>query len=499
MSHPSSSSFRALQAHFANRAPLTQTATTPPDLDGAHPSQDDEPTTGEGPYPGHIHYTTGSHEQEPQPQAGMDGEQPHNLEFHAPFGYSNSHPSDDNMTDKLDPRILGIVPLNEGPIDASFDGSAMQTDSLLEMQNGLHEEASTIDRTAEGTLRLLEATDDDVGEYFRRPKAEARKTSSRAVRGRVVKRRGPRKAAEPTGDVKMRLSLASNAYIQGNIDEAIEFVEDAIRINAETHRAWTLLAELFIEKEWPRKSLTARIFAAKMRPKDIAGWLQCAALAVSLSEQLPEEAEEITNDAIHCYGAVLRANIEHREAREARGALYLVAGHPKMAARDYAFLVERDLSDIDSLRSLTEISLDLAMCRKNGKVDKPSAVIALYHRVIAHLQEEGPAPNRLPFDMDDVHALVTLLCFTRQFEEALHTLKSLSRWVLQRESETYWNSWTGDDREWDEDNTRRAAVAEFDGFRYSDSQYGHGLPLKLRTKLAVIRLKLGDEDEATVS
>ena len=117
-----------------------------------------------------------------------------------------------------------------------LDPALTETDALLKRQNHL-----ILERPFLGPLNGRKTPKG----YF---DADEPRRGRGGRGGRASRKRGPRKAAEPTGDVKYRLNMATNAYMGGRIDEAIEYVEDAIRINAETHRAWMLLASFLEEK-----------------------------------------------------------------------------------------------------------------------------------------------------------------------------------------------------------------------------------------------------------
>ncbi len=45
-----------------------------------------------------------------------------------------------------------------------------------------------------------------------------------------------------------------------------------------------------------------------------------------------------------------------------------------------------------------------------------------------------------------------------QWEEGAYELKRISRWLLGRPDETYWDDWPDDDREWDATDDRRVEV-----------------------------------------
>ncbi|KAI1816026.1 hypothetical protein GGS20DRAFT_540629 [Poronia punctata] len=371
--------------------------------------------------------------------------------------------------------------------DGNFGESA--TDALLQrqldLQDGSDQESEWEDRQGRDS-RYSDPDDDDPR---RRRRGKGRRQPAR--RGQ---KRGPRKAAEPTGDVKYRINMASEAYMNGRLDEAIEWAEDAIRINAETYRAWTLLASLLEEKGDLKGSFTARVFACHLQPKHVEGWLHCAEIGIALRDELPDEASTLLEQSAVCYSAALRADINNRQARHGRAAIAVERRQYRTAAKDYLYLLERCEYDVHALRSYAEMTILLASA---GKRDfyKPESAIEWYRRAFSHFQENG-TDDRYLVEWQDIDIFASLLAYIGHTKDALYELKSLARWLLGRQDETFWDDWQEDDREWDVDNARRLEFEDYHEGMYPESSYGGGLPLELRTKLAVYRLKLGDLAEA---
>lgn len=422
---------------------------------------------------------------------------------------SESNPTHPRPSQSLDTQDQ-ITPMDTG------------VDSLLQRQNELRELEASRGNGSQLEKRDVEALNGALQQTPINTKGSSRGTKRKnvpsnkyfeegghdsslpPVRGRGRgRRRGPRKAAEPTGDVKLRLNMASEAYLQGRIDDAIQLVEDAIRINAEIHRAWILLAQLFEERGELRKRLTAQICAAQLEPKNIDGWLSVAQQAVALRDMYPDDADELTRQAIFCYSGALRSDNEHRTARHSRAALVLDRGYYKGAAKDYTFLANRLYYDVYALRGLAETTVLLAETSKRKQPTyTPESAIDAYRRCIDHFRESG-FDEEYPFEWEDVYIFVDLLGYVKQFREGIHELKSLARWLLDRSEESFWDYFNDDlvddDREWDADNVRRLEVPGFQEGKSPDASYGNGLPLQLRAKLGVYRLELGQEDEAMVS
>ncbi|KAI5928521.1 hypothetical protein F4810DRAFT_8214 [Camillea tinctor] len=406
-----------------------------------------------------------------------------------------------DLTEFLDPALSNEHLSNVTPDQGSSLGSSHRKDRELDAPG--EDEANPGDAT---TDPLLERQNDlqndpefDDGPPLKRFKPGRASNyldkDQEPRRQRASKKRGPRKAAEPTGDVKYRINMASNAYMDGELDKAIEWIEDAIRINAETYRAWALLASFLEDKGDNKGSFTARVFACHLQPKNVEGWSQCAEIGIALRDEFPDDAEEYHEQAMFCYSQALRADIEDRPARHGRAALAFEKGQIKTAAKDYLYLVERCYFDVYALRGLAEMSVLLAHTGKQEFEDRPHIAINWYRRCIAHIQENGVDP-RYPFEWQDVKIFVELLAYVGHTKDAIYELKLLARWLLGRQDETFWDDWQDDDREWDVDNIRRLQFDEYREGIYPATSYGSGLLLEFRAKLVIYRLKLDDMDEA---
>ncbi|KAI0118866.1 hypothetical protein GGR51DRAFT_497986 [Nemania sp. FL0031] len=385
------------------------------------------------------------------------------------------------------PYSASATPQNFGA--SSFDST---TDALLKRQLELQDKSDEESELENRRRRPSRYDDEDDDEPQRSRRGRGR---GRGGRARGTKR-GPRKAAEPTGDVKYRIHMALNAYTEERFDDALEWVEDAIRINAETYRAWTLLASILQEKGDLKGSFTARVFSCHLQPRHVDGWLDCAEMGKKLRVELPEDAAEFTEQISICCSAALRADINNKEARHDRAAIAAERGQIRTAAKDYLYLLEHGDGeyDLEALRLYAEMTMELASRGKRNPY-KLSSAIDWYSRAFTHFRT-NTIDSRPPFTWQDIDVFSRLLIHVEHTKDALYELKSLARWLLGRSSESFWDDWQDDDREWDVDNTRRTGFEDFQEGKYPESSYGSSFPLEMRTKLAVYRLKLGDLDEA---
>jgi general transcription factor 3C polypeptide 3 (transcription factor C subunit 4) len=297
--------------------------------------------------------------------------------------------------------------------------------------------------------------------------------------------RGPRKAAEPSGDIKLRLSRANEAFISGNYEDARLIILEIIRINAETYEAWTILSAVFRELGRISDALMALIYAAHLRPKDVAGWLRCAQFAQT---ETGDQWRDYLPTATFCYSSALRADSKCVEARLGKAMICLERNKPAGAISEYKNILKVRPHDLEIVRPLVSAYID--------NNDTKSAK-ELYKEMFAYLRSPT-GEDEQEVTWNDVNAYVTLYEYLEDYDTALGELKSLSRWLLGREIENFWDEVTSDDCEWDLENTRRAEIPGFDQHRFPLSTYGNGLPIELRARMGLCRLGLGHNEEALV-
>ncbi|UKZ79294.1 hypothetical protein TrVFT333_007044 [Trichoderma virens FT-333] len=299
--------------------------------------------------------------------------------------------------------------------------------------------------------------------------------------------RGPRKAAKPRGDITARLAKVNQAFLLGDYSKALDLVSEVIRINAETHQAWTALSSIFREQGEHARALSAMVYAAHLRPKDVAAWLDCASFALNIVSE--DEASNLQTARL-CYSAALRADPTNLAARLGKATVCHQQGHLAAAISEYNIVLKHHPYDLEIVRKLAEACID----NKNTEAAVPSAIVA-YRRYFDYEIENTPLHgSSAPWH--DIGIYVELIASTGGYAEAIYELKALSRWLVGRVQEQYWDQWQVDDCEWDENDERRSHVPHFHDSMFDPELYGPSLPLDFRARLAMYRLRLGEEEEA---
>lgn len=306
---------------------------------------------------------------------------------------------------------------------------------------------------------------------------------------RKYKRRRKGKTLEPSADIKQRLFVASDAFMKRDFEYAYEILSEVIRINAETYDAWMMLSSIYQERMQMPEAIMAMCFAAHLHPGDFHGWMTVAQFA--LDDTTPGERERNLEVAQLCYSAAIKANRKSLRARIGKANSALEAGKSGIAAGEYVKVLKLRPYNMAVLRNLAEAAFDTKSAKKYIEQAK-----GFYEQVIAHVRTGGQHLKG-QFMWSDVIIYVEMCAFLEMYSDATLALRSLSRMLIGRQDETYWDNYPDDDREWDQDEDRRREASEYSPGRYPYDAYGPALPLDLRAKLAVYRLKLAQDEEAT--
>ncbi|KAK0630545.1 hypothetical protein B0T17DRAFT_607433 [Bombardia bombarda] len=311
---------------------------------------------------------------------------------------------------------------------------------------------------------------------------------------RQSRKLGPRKAAKPTPDILFRLSLAKESFERKEYDDAIKMLGEVIRINSETYSAWTMLSTIHEELGDREKATMSLMAAAHLVPKNVPYLINTAVYALYGVEDMEDgpERSRALERANLCYSQALIADKRNIEARTGKADVLMMQGHNALALAQYYRALEYQPLNIRTVRNVADVALDAKDPRKTCEGAKRA-----YRRIIDHLQAEGTLEtDEGRFEWSDLRIYLEFFAVLEQWQAAAYELKELSRWLLGRRDEAYWDHRTDDDREWDLYDDRRILVPDFKPTQHPPDTYGQGLPIDLRAKLYVYRRKLGLEFEA---
>ncbi|KAK5304996.1 transcription factor TFIIIC subunit tfc4 [Exophiala xenobiotica] len=370
------------------------------------------------------------------------------------------------------------------------------TDSGPAAGDGEDQAAETSAGEEDMSMDDVDATDVDQANGPSRKRGRGKQSSAA---GRPKKRRktgkrggwskgmqlGHRPAIDPGPEFTQLLNDANNAWVELDIDQAQELCLKAIAINPEIYAAHALLSEVYFHKGQNERGIAALFTGAHSIPTDPDVWQRVAAACL---ERPSGDMQRALQQASYCYARIISKNRKELDARLQRASVNRQLGNYRKAFADLETILEHKPRHSDAMRLIADICVETQ--------DLPKAK-ALYEETLDYYRQNG-FEGEEEFTWADVLVYVQLLAQEEPPELALEnsiaTLKRLSRWLLGRQDETYWDEYTEDDREWDsEDDPRRVAVPQFISCKHPPDAYGPGLPLELRARLGMLRLKQGPE------
>lgn len=282
-------------------------------------------------------------------------------------------------------------------------------------------------------------------------------------------------------EVKNLMGEANQAFAAGDLDHAMVLVKKVIQIEAGVYSAWKILGEIFKEKGEFHKCLLAWLTAAHAKPKDWELWLTCARMSL---DQYGEDKQNYRDQALYCYNRAIRGNSDNIDAIYDRSLLYKETGQLKKASEGFIALNRLLPNDMAILREIAGLYTEL---------NKIPEAIEYYMCSLTHFRTTGNSDK--VFGWSELNILVELYMMLHQWNEAIKTVGNVGRWLYGRAEESYWDE-LDDDREWDSTDERRLAIPEFVTTRFDPETYA--LPLELRVKLGVCRIKQKNKTEAMV-
>ncbi|KAI1613202.1 hypothetical protein EDD37DRAFT_561902 [Exophiala viscosa] len=292
---------------------------------------------------------------------------------------------------------------------------------------------------------------------------------------------GPRYAIDPGAEFNQLHKEANDAFIDQDTENALDLILSAIAINPEIYAAHSLLSEIYFTRGEDHKAIAALFTGAHSIPTDPDVWERVAHACL---EHATGDKQRALQQASYCYSCIVRNDPKNFDARFKRATISKQIQNYRKATTDCETILEHMPRNSSVLRLLAEI------CIETRDLDKAKA---MYEETLDYYRENG-FEGEEDFTWADVLVYGQLLAQEEPpdlaLSNAMSTLKRLSRWLLGRQDESYWDEYTEDDREWDsEDDPRRSLAAQFVPGKYSLDAYGTGLPLELRARLGILRLK----------
>lgn len=263
--------------------------------------------------------------------------------------------------------------------------------------------------------------------------------------------------------------------------KAMRLAQQAIGVNPEFYSAHALLSEIYFAQGEDQQAVNALYFGAYAAPRDADIWQGVADACLRLKTI---DRETALRQALNCFRRILDIDEHHHDAVFQRAAIYHEMGNRGRALREYDSLLKVLPHNTSIIRQKAPLLQQI------GRVDE---AISICEASIAHGKGTGDCAED-DFSWPDIIVYTDIIARCGQMEEAIVKLKRLSRWLVDREMEEFWDDMVDDDREWDsEHEPRRVETEGFHPNLFPEELYGRALPFEVRVKLGLYRLTQGPD------
>ncbi|KAI8939564.1 hypothetical protein NX059_003328 [Plenodomus lindquistii] len=313
-------------------------------------------------------------------------------------------------------------------------------------------------------------------------------------RGRSAGLRGPRRVADPGREFKELQRQANERFIARDYEAALGFAQKAIQLNPEIFDAWNITSEIYAAMGEEERSIAALIAGAPTK-RDAGLWQFIIERINKLDPaQYPDYSEAAKTSAIlACLNQIILLN-DNYEARSHKLEIEARLGHASrcMVLGLKMLKTRKEQGEDPDVEVLKIMAMMGTSSPRQTRIHLGKLMTSFEEAIDVFTDmDRSPTDNELDWEMINIY--LDLLDRKGDYSRGIQRLRSLARWKQGRREETYWDD-EKDDREFDlEDEPRRVAVPQFKR-KSQDAKYGQTLPLEIRIKLGLFRLRHSPDD-----
>ncbi|UPX19168.1 uncharacterized protein EKO05_0009438 [Ascochyta rabiei] len=313
--------------------------------------------------------------------------------------------------------------------------------------------------------------------------------------GRPSGKRGPRAIADPGPEFRNLQRSANERFIARDYPAALEYGQKAVQLNPEIFDAHNIVSEIYAAMGEELKSIESLIIGAPTKRDPELWHLIIERIKKLDTTDHPNYTEEVKTAVIlQCLKSIIALDVTNYEARSLKLEIEARLGHVSKCVNLGTKMLktlreQKQDPDTEVLKIMAMMGTSTAKQTKRHL----TKIIEEFDQAIETYTGPGRDPRTSDLDWELINIYLDLLDRTGKYEYALKRLKDLSRWKQGRRNETYWDE-QKDDREFDlEDTPRRVEVFDFKR-KSKSAKYGEALPLEIRVKMGLFRLRNSADD-----
>nr|XP_019047149.1 hypothetical protein I302_03756 [Kwoniella bestiolae CBS 10118]OCF26079.1 hypothetical protein I302_03756 [Kwoniella bestiolae CBS 10118] len=345
------------------------------------------------------------------------------------------------------------------------------------------------DRLAGFVSRAIPSGADDGvgGRDFQREiaLADAEELPQPARRRRIQK---PRRIHKPSHEVTRLLGQANFHNLNEEFQEAIEIYLEVIRHDPYVPAAWASLATCYEDLGDIEKARQMRFLGAHI-DNDEETWKE-------LAYQFKQTGQQ--DQCVYCLRKALKFNPSATELLFDLGIIYVAQRQRTRACDVFRKLIKTEYfaRHFDIILEFHQVMID--MQQREFIVQVMREAFDWHFKTFnggpgsgsISLSQEIPNTMTIERIIDLVDDFMVL----GDLEQALEVVRKGQRWLQGRKGQKNWDDFDREDREYDPPQTRRYNPET----KEMEDNEGFELDTQLRHRLALIRLRLGDHEEAMI-
>ncbi|KAJ9126054.1 hypothetical protein QFC24_002326 [Naganishia onofrii] len=288
------------------------------------------------------------------------------------------------------------------------------------------------------------------------------------------------------------------AYASADLAEAKRKFREIIRLDATESQAWLLLAEVHREEGDEKKELGCRLVAAHLM-HDVDAWRE-------LAERSKESGHR--QQALYCMKRAVAVDPNDVNVLWEQAMMAKEFGEDEQALKSFRRLLQISPNDMNILAEMPPLFASANAIQEGAQLFE--AAMDYHIRTFP----DGPSSETQPrqtantttnsMTLDFIISLADFKILLHEYEDVINIIRKGQRWLSGRSREIYWDM-EADDREFDPPGTSRQAHSQPDALGLpggADGQEtisgGYEMDINLRHRLAIARLKLGNDYDANI-
>ncbi|WOO80159.1 Transcription factor tau subunit sfc4 [Vanrija pseudolonga] len=294
-------------------------------------------------------------------------------------------------------------------------------------------------------------------------------------------RRRVHRAHRPTYEVQQMLGRANMAYILAQRAEAVDLFLEVIRHDSQVQAAWTTLASIYEEMGEHEMSRQMRFCAAHIE-EDIGLWRE-------LAEEFKVDGNE--NQSLYCLRKALKIDPSSLDILWQLATVYRQLHKDKKAIDVYKKIHRIEPAFLRDFNMLMDIHPLIHEAKQFVFGSNVFGDAFLYHfAAFGGPEDQRAGPDQNTMQLEHIVVYVDYLLLSGDVESAVSTIHRGQRWIQGRKNQKGWDA-IDDDSEYE-------PPKEADDEDAEGSKGGYDLDTQLRYRLALARLRLGQDTEAMV-